>query len=181
MRQPACNRLRRMRPPTAIVVPGHGGLGLDGVHRISERSLELVAAAGCLAERLEPELVVLTGWSSSGGRSEAEQMLDAWRGPDVQVLIEPTARTTAENASRTLPLLLERGITDAIVLCTPVHLARVRLVFGLLYRRKGIAVRYHVVRVRPSLGALAWELAALPLVPVQLLAARAELARRLRG
>jgi hypothetical protein len=55
------------------------------------------------------------------------------------------------------------------------------MVFGFLYRRKGIAVRYHVVRVRPSLGALAWELAALPLVPVQLIAARAELARRLRG
>jgi uncharacterized SAM-binding protein YcdF (DUF218 family) len=166
---------------SAIVVPGHGGLGVDGVHRISERSLRLVAEAGRLAERLEPELIVLSGWSSSGGRSEAEQMLDAWPGPDVEILVEPTARTTAENASRALPLLLERGITVAIVLCTPVHLVRVRLVFDLLYRRRGISVRYHVVRVRPSLGALAWELAALPFVPVQLLAARAELARRLRG
>jgi uncharacterized SAM-binding protein YcdF (DUF218 family) len=166
---------------TAIVVLGHGSLGVDGVHRISERSLQLVAEAGRLAERLEPELVVLSGWSSTGGPSEAEQMRDAWPGPEVEVLLEPTARTTAENASRTLPLLLERGITAAIVLCTPVHVVRVRLVFDLLYRRHGISVRYHVVRVRPSLGALAWELVALPLVPVQLLAARSELARRLRG
>jgi uncharacterized SAM-binding protein YcdF (DUF218 family) len=170
-----------MRTPTAIVVPGHGGLGADGVHRISARSLLLVAEAERLAERVVPELVVLSGWSSSGGPSEAEQMRDAWGGPDVELLVEPTARTTAENASRVLPLLLERGITTAVVLCTPVHLVRVRLVFDLLYRRKGISVRYHVVRVRPSLGALAWELAALPLVPAQLLAARAELARRLRG
>ena len=163
------------------MVPGHGGIGVDGVHRISERGLQLVAEAGRLAERLGPALVVLSGWSSSGGRSEAEQMREAWQGPDVELVVEPTARTTAENASRTLPLLLERGITSAIVLCTPVHLVRARLVFDLLYRRRGISVRYHVVRVRPSLGALAWELAALPLVPVQLLAARAELARRLRG
>lgn len=168
-----------MRAPTAIVVPGHGGLGADGVHRISARSLLLVAEAGRLAERLVPELVVLSGWSSSGGPSEAEQMRDAWRGPDVELLLEPTARTTAENASRALPLLLERGITTVVVLCTPVHVVRVRLVFDLLYRRKGISVGYHVVRVRPSLGALAWELAALPLVPAQLLAARAELARKL--
>jgi uncharacterized SAM-binding protein YcdF (DUF218 family) len=170
-----------VRSRAAIVVPGHGGLGVDGVHRISGRSLQLVAEAGRLAERLRPAVVVLSGWSSSGGRSEAEQMLDAWRGPNVELLVEPTARTTAENASRTLPLLLGRGITAATVLCTPVHLVRVRLVFDLLYRHKGIAVRYHVVRVRPTVGSLAWELAALPLVPVQLLAARAELARRLRG
>jgi uncharacterized SAM-binding protein YcdF (DUF218 family) len=174
-----------MRAPsvrsTAIVVPGHGGLAVDGVHRISDRGLRLVAEAARLAERVEPAVVVLSGWSSSGGRSEAEQMRDAWRGPDVELVVEPTARTTAENASRTLPLLLERGITAAIVLCTPVHLVRVRLVFDLLYRGRGMSVRYHVVRVRPTVGALAWELAALPLVPVQLLAARSELARRLRG
>jgi uncharacterized SAM-binding protein YcdF (DUF218 family) len=170
-----------MQRPTAIVVPGHGGLDSDGVHRISDRSLRLVAEAGRLAERVTPAVVVLSGWSSSGGRSEAEQMRDAWHGPEVELLAEPTARSTAENASRTLPLLLERGIASAIVLCTPVHLVRVRLVFGHLYRRRNISVRYHVVRVRPTVGALAWELAALPLLPVQLLAARAELGRRLRG
>src|SRR5438045_3467804 len=93
--------------PTAIVVPGHGGLGSDGIHRVSARSLELVAAAGRLAECVEPAIVVLTGWSASGGRSEAEQMRDAWRGPDLELLIEPTARSTAQNASRTLPLLVE--------------------------------------------------------------------------
>ena len=169
-----------MQRPTAIVVPGHGGIGVDGVHRISPRSLRILDEAARLAERVEPAVVVLSGWSSSGGRSEAEQMRDAWRGPSVELLVEPTARTTAENASRSLPLLLERGITGAVVLCTPVHLVRVRLVFDLLFRRRGISVRYHVVRVRPTVRALAWELAALPLVPVQLLAARSELARRLR-
>jgi uncharacterized SAM-binding protein YcdF (DUF218 family) len=166
---------------TAIVVPGHGGRGVDGVHRISPRSLRLVAEAGRLAERLEPDLVVLTGWSSSGGRSEAEQMRDAWRGPEVELLVEPTARTTAENASRTLPLLLERRIAAAVVVCTHVHGLRVRLLFDSLYRRGGVAVSYHLVRARPTPRAVAWELVALPLVPLQFAAARGELKRTLPG
>jgi uncharacterized SAM-binding protein YcdF (DUF218 family) len=166
---------------TAIVVPGHGGLGHDGVHRVSPRALRLVAEASQLAEAIDPDLVILSGWSSSGGRSEAEQMKDAWRGQDVELLIEPTARNTAQNASRTLPLLLERGIAAAVVVCTQLHFVRVRLIFDRVYRSRGISVRYQVARVRPSLGALAWELGALPFVPLQLVAARVELARRSDG
>ena len=37
-------------------------------------------------------------------------MRDAWRGPAVELVVEPTARHTAENAARTLPLLLERDV-----------------------------------------------------------------------
>ncbi len=104
-------------------------------------------------------------------------MRDAWRGPDVELLVEPTARFTSENASRTLPLLRERGIEQAVVVCAPSHLLRARLLFGRLYRGSGVSVRYSVARVRPSLRAIAWELVALPLVPAQLRAARAELVR----
>src|SRR5262249_17281978 len=127
--------------------------------------------------RVGAGLVVFSGWSSTGGPSEAEQLRDAWKGPAVDLVIEPTARTTAENASRTLPLLLERGIRTADVVCSPLHLLRAWLFFSRLYRTRGVGVRMHVARVRPSLRALTWELAALPLVPVQLRAARAELRR----
>jgi uncharacterized SAM-binding protein YcdF (DUF218 family) len=166
---------------TAIVVPGHGHLALDGAHRLSDRGLKLVAEAGRLAERLHPDVVVLTGWSSTGGPSEADQMREAWDGPDVELLVEPTARTTVENASRTLPLLVERATTGAVVVCMPLHLVRVRLAFGVLFRGTGIALRYHVVRARPSVGALAWEIAALPLLPFQVAAARGELDQARRG
>jgi len=162
----------------AIVVPGHGGVGPDGVHRISKRCLRLVAEAERLARELEPELVVFSGWSSTGGRSEAEQMRDVWRGPGVELLIEPTARFTAENASRTLPLLLERGVRFAVVVCAPPHLARTRILFRRLYGERGVSVRFRVARAIPTLRAIGWELAALPLVPAQLRAARAELDRR---
>ena len=136
-----------------------------------------MAEAERLAAQLDPELVVFSGWSSTGGRSEAEQMRDAWSGPDVELLVEPTARFTAENASRTLPLLLDRGIELAVVVCSRSHLARARLLFDRIYRGSGVSVRYRVARMRPSLRAFAWELLALPLVPAQLRAARAELER----
>ena len=165
---------------TAIVVPGHGSAGGDAVHRISARCLRLVREAELLVSSTEADLVVFSGWSSAGGRSEAEQMRNAWQGPAVELVVEPTARNTAENAARTLPLLLERGVGRAVVVCAPPHLVRMRLLFRRLYRGSGVEVIFRVARLRPTVGSVAWELAAFPFLPVQLRAARAELARRSR-
>jgi uncharacterized SAM-binding protein YcdF (DUF218 family) len=166
--------------PTAIVVPGHGDLDLDGAHRITRRCLRLVREAERLVSAGGADAVVFSGWSSTGGPSEAEQMRDAWSGPDVELVVEPTARNTAENAARTLPLLRDRGIARAVVVCAPTHLARTRLLFGRLYRSAGLEVAFRTPAVAPSLRAIAWELAAFPLLPAQLRAARAELERRSR-
>jgi uncharacterized SAM-binding protein YcdF (DUF218 family) len=163
---------------TAIVVLGHRTLGSDGVHRISSRCVQLVREAEGLVGAGGADLVVFSGWSSTGGPSEAEQMRDAWRGPDAELVVEPTARHTAENAARTLPLLLQRGVGRAVVVCAPSHLPRTRVLFGRLYRSSGIDVAFRAPRLVPSIRAVAWELAALPLLPLQLRAARAELARR---
>jgi uncharacterized SAM-binding protein YcdF (DUF218 family) len=162
----------------AIVVPGHGAVAGDGAYRITGRCLGLVAEAERLAHELAPAAVVFSGWSPRGGASEAEQMREAWRGPAVELVVEPTARTTAENASRTLPLLFDRDVDCAVVVCAAPHLLRTRLFFGRLYGAHGIATRFRVVRAVPPLASIAWELAALPLCPWQLRSARAELARR---
>jgi uncharacterized SAM-binding protein YcdF (DUF218 family) len=163
---------------TAIVVPGHGWLDLDGMHRISDRCLQLVREAELLVSSTGAEVVVFTGWSSTGGPSEAEQMRDAWRGPPVELVVESAARNTAQNAARTLPLLLERDVARAVVVCAPPHLVRMRLLFRRLYRGSGVELAFRVARVAPTLRSIAWELAALPLVPLQLHASRAELARK---
>ena len=114
----------------AIVVPGHSRRG-----RVSRRCRRLVDSAAVLADRRQPAFVVFTG----GRGGEAEQMRAAWRGrTDVELLVEPTAATTAQNASRTLPLLRERGVTEATVVCAPLHLPRVRYLFGGVYRRAGM-------------------------------------------
>jgi uncharacterized SAM-binding protein YcdF (DUF218 family) len=153
----------------AVVVPGHGHTARDGVRRISPRCLGLVREA----ETLLADVVVFSG------RNEAEQMRDAWRGPDVELVVEPTARTTVENATRTLPLLLERGVSEAVVVCAPTHVVRVALFFGRIYGARSIDVHLHTARLPVTPRAIAWELAALPLVPAQLRIARTELDRRL--
>jgi uncharacterized SAM-binding protein YcdF (DUF218 family) len=161
---------------TAIVVLGHGRLEHDGEYRISDRCLSLVQEAERLAEATDPRVVVFSGWSPlERGRSEAEQMRDAWRGPDVELVVESTASTTAENAVRTLPLLLERGVDHAVVVCAPLHLNRTRYFFGRLYRERGVTTSVHAAAVRPSLRAALWELGAHAVRRFELRAARAEL------
>jgi uncharacterized SAM-binding protein YcdF (DUF218 family) len=164
---------------TAIVVLGHGRLDFDGRHRISRRCLRLVREAELLACSTGAEVVVFSGWSSSGGPSEAEQMRDAWDGPAVDLVVEPTARTTAENAARTLPLVLDRAVGGVLVVCAPSHLVRARLLFSSIYRGSGLSVAFRVARQAPTLRSIIWEIVALPLLPLQVHAARAELARRL--
>jgi len=161
---------------TAIVVPGHGAF--DGAdYRISTRCRRLVVGAERLADRLRPAVVVFTGWSPTGGPSEAEQMRDAWKGPDVELVVEPTARVTAENAARTLPLLLDRDVELADVVCAPLHYLRARYFFHSLYSARSVKARLRVVPERPSSRALVWELAALPMARAQLRRALRELER----
>jgi hypothetical protein len=159
----------------AIVVPGNE-VRVDGVWRISGSCVALVREA----ERLAPDadVVVFTGWSRGGEPSEAEQMRDAWRGPDVELVVEPSASVTAENAARTLPLLVSRGVRRALVLCTPWHRHRTRFFFSRLYALGGVDVEVRAVPGPRGVRSLSHEVAALPLARRQLRAAQAELARR---
>ncbi len=158
-------------PPWGLVVPGHSEGG-----RLSTRCLRVLALAAELAEERSPRVVVFTGWSPGGGPSEAEQMRDAWPGRgDVELVAEPTARITAENAARSLPLLLERGVREATVVCASVHALRVRYFFGGLYPRFGVRCEVRPARCLPTPSALAWELGALGVMRRQRRAALAEL------
>jgi uncharacterized SAM-binding protein YcdF (DUF218 family) len=158
---------------SAIVVPGHGAYGPGGQYLISSRCRRLVAEAERLAQRVEPVAVVFSGWSPAAGLSEAEQMRDAWHGPIVELVVERTARITAENAARTLPLLLEREVERAAIVCAPVHLYRVRFFFRRIYGAAGIETDFHLARIVPTPHAVAWELAALALRRRQLRTAQA--------
>jgi uncharacterized SAM-binding protein YcdF (DUF218 family) len=157
---------------TAIVVPGHARRG-----RISSLCLELVREAERIAATTHVDVVVFSGWAPRGGETEAEQMRAAWNGPDVELVLEPTAAVTAENAARTLPLLRARGIERAIVVCAPLHLYRARFFFSRLYGAHGIATEFRAVTAGRTLHALVWELGAVTAVRRQLRAARTELER----
>src|ERR1043166_127898 len=122
---------------TAIVVPGHARRG-----RISGLCLTLVREAERIAAATPVDAVVFSGWAPRGGQTEAEQMRAAWNGPDVELVVEPTAAVAAENAARTLPLLRERAVERAIVVCAPLHLYRARYFFSRLYGAHGIATEF---------------------------------------
>jgi uncharacterized SAM-binding protein YcdF (DUF218 family) len=158
----------------AVVVPGNGMVAADGSYRISESCIGLVRAAERLVEELSVDAVAFSGWSPVGGASEAEQMRDVWRGRDVALVVEPTATTTAQNASRTLPLLLERGVRRAVVVCAPLHVPRARFFFSRVYGAAGVEVAFRKAPVAASARALAWEVLALSVARAQLRAARAE-------
>jgi len=157
---------------SAIVVPGHARRG-----RISSLCLELVREAERIAAATEVDAVVFSGWAPRGGNSEADQMRAAWRGPDVELVLQPTARVTAENAARTLPLLVARGIEHAVVVCAPLHLFRARFFFSRVYGAHGIATEFRAVTAGRTLRALLWELGATPAIRRHLRAARTELER----
>jgi DUF218 domain-containing protein len=146
----------------AVVVPGQGDLLVDGAYRLTGLCERLLEHAAELAARRHPRAVVFTGWSPYGGESEAAQMLAAWPGRrDVELLAEETAATTAQNAARTLPLLLERGVSEATIICTPLHRLRVAYFFRAIYGRFGIACRFSSAECGFSAAALAWEAVAL--------------------
>ena len=172
---PALGQTGRMR--TAIVVPGHEARGPDGVYRISPSCVRLVREAERLAAELAAETVVFTGWSRGPGESEAEQMRAAWSGPAIDLVVESTASVTAENAARTVPLLVERGIERAVVICSRLHVYRARFFFQRLYGARGIDTEFRVVPVRRGLRDLAWEVGAATAIRRQLRAVRNELAR----
>lgn len=161
--------------PLALIVLGSSRRDHVGAYRISRACRRVVVEAAQLAERLEPRVVVFSGWAPNGGASEAEQMQKLWRGPDVQLVLEPTASTTAENAARTLPLLLGHEIEHAVVICTPPHLYRARWFFRRLYAAHGIRTSFKAPRVVPTLSAVIWELGALTVRSRQLRAAEEEL------
>ncbi|MFL5949979.1 MAG: YdcF family protein [Gaiellaceae bacterium] len=130
----------------------------------------IVAAAERIARAARAETVVFSGWFG-----EAREMRNLWRGPDVELVLEEAAATTAQNASHTVPLLVERRITRAIVVCAPMHLPRARWIFRRIYEGFGVAVDFAPARVVPTPGAVVWELVAFSVTAHQV---RSELERR---
>lgn len=133
-------------------------------HSIHPVCKQGVARAGALAKQMHPSAIIFTGWSSIGGRSEAQQMIDYYRTVPqapraLPLVLEPKAVNTAENATRSLELAKSYfpHTQKVIVFASIRHLVRAPYMFTNLYRRHGLQVRYRwTLRPLPS-----WELLAL--------------------
>jgi hypothetical protein len=131
-------------------------------HRISAHSRARLfrAEEACLATPVRA--AVLTGYTATGGLSEAEQLSSEWTVPGVANLLEVAGRTTAENASRSLPLILAiGGVRHALVVTSPWHV-RAPVMFG-RYDDYGIDADIRFARPLRNWGhLLREELAGLP-------------------
>jgi len=151
----------------AIIVLGHREPGRSPEHRISRESHSRLRRGEQLASSLRPRLVLLTGYTRTGGFSEAEQMKAGWSVPDVPVVLEDAGRNTAENASRSLPILRAVGEISQVTVVTSAWHVRA-LYFFAVYRAFGIRVSF-----RPAFGHGGWgrllaqELRGVPSAPGQ--------------
>jgi len=158
----------------ALVVLGHREPDGGSEHLASEASFARLHHAAHIAHREPVRLAVMTGWTTTGGLSEAEQMLTAWNEPDTPALLEVAGRNTAENASRTLPLLLATGVIRRVTVVTSLWHVRAPCFFA-AYRRYGFAVDADPARNHgPWLRMLAHELHELPAMVRERRAAFAE-------
>jgi hypothetical protein len=105
------------------VVLGHREPDISVEHRISHESLGRLHRAAWVARRRPTLAAVLTGYTATGGLSEAEQMRAAWHVVDVPALLEVGGRDTAENATRSLPIVLALGgVRSATIVTSAWHL-----------------------------------------------------------
>jgi glucosamine-6-phosphate deaminase len=94
----------------ALIVLRHREASISPEHRISDESRARLRRAERECRRDPPRAVILTGYTKTGGYSEAEQMEAEWWLPGVPAVLEDAGRKTAENASRSLPII--RAIGD---------------------------------------------------------------------
>ena len=133
-------RLPRQGGDRVVVVLGHRDPE-SRQHRASRQSFARLRVAARIAASSRVRAVVVTGFTSTGGLSEAEQMAEEWPLPSVPALLEVAGRDTNENATRSLPLVLALGgIREVTVVTSAWHL-RARRAFA-FYRQHGLRVHF---------------------------------------
>jgi glucosamine-6-phosphate deaminase len=143
------------------IVLGHREPGVSAEHRISAHSRARMARAVALCRQTPVRAVVLTGYTHTGGLSEAEQMAREWPLARVPVLLEVAGRNTAENASRSLPIVLALGVAARVSVVTSLWHLRAPYFFA-PYRAFGLELDLRPARpLRGSGHLLAEELGGL--------------------
>jgi uncharacterized SAM-binding protein YcdF (DUF218 family) len=146
-----------------VVVLGYSDGGTGELHPVCATRLERAAEIATA-----DDVVVLSGWARVvGATSEAELMRAAWRGAAREVVVDPVARTTAENMANALNDVLRVGARDVVVVTSSWHAPRAKAALRWLLRHTGIKVR-SASPVGTSRRAALRELTLWPLLPFQL-------------
>jgi uncharacterized SAM-binding protein YcdF (DUF218 family) len=152
-----------MRASRVVVVLGYSNGSVDGLHPVCEA--RLVTAAQLATP---DDVVVLSGWARDGGsRSEAELMAAAWMGSAAELVVDPDARTTVENAVNALNDVLRVGAREVVIVTSSWHAPRAKAALRWLLRHTGVKVRSASPADRSLLASLR-ELTLWPLLPFPL-------------
>jgi uncharacterized SAM-binding protein YcdF (DUF218 family) len=101
----------------AVLGYSSGGHSLHEACAARLRRAEAEARAG--------DVVLLSGWSRRRGRpSEAELMAQAWRGPQVELLVGHDARTTFGNALEAARAAVARHVDELVLVTSSWHVPR---------------------------------------------------------
>jgi uncharacterized SAM-binding protein YcdF (DUF218 family) len=125
---------------TVIVVPGTAE-DRDGIHTLTEEAFGRLRRAEEIARASAIRAVILSGWNGAAaqGLSEAEQLMQAWAGPDVPLVLDEAARSTAENALCTAAIIGALGeVRDVIVVASWANAVRLRFAFRAALRAQGL-------------------------------------------
>jgi hypothetical protein len=165
------------RPETRVVVVlGYSNGAGAGLHPICAARLRHAAEIA-----MPSDVVVLSGWARAPGtRSEAELMRAAWTGNAAQVVVDPTARTTVENAINALDDVRRARPGEVVVVTSRWHAPRARAAFRLVVRTRAVRVRAAWPEGTAPRGARLRELMLWPLLPLQVIRAIAMSRRRMR-
>ena len=106
------------------------------------------------------------------GFSEAEAMREAWTGPDVLLVCDPEARHTADNAANVAAVARELGAKELVVVTSPWHERRARILVGTALRGSDIRFSVETAEGPRPLWLLGRELVCFALLPFQLRRAR---------
>jgi hypothetical protein len=147
-----------------VVVLGYSDNGTGRLHPIC--AARLARAAELTTEH---DVVVLSGWSRvHGSRSEAELMADGWSGAARELVLDPNASTTAENAANAVRDVLRSSADQVVVVTSRWHAARARAAFRWLLRGREVQVLVATPDEAGSARDRLRELALWPLLPAQL-------------
>jgi glucosamine-6-phosphate deaminase len=126
----------------AVIVLGHREPGVSVEHRISDETRARLRRAERECRREPPRAVILTGYTHTpAGLSEAEQMKAEWTLAEVPAVLEDAGRNTAENATRSLPLIRAIGDVRRVTVVSSAWHVRVPYFFA-PYRTFGLRLSF---------------------------------------
>jgi hypothetical protein len=156
------------RPVRLVAVLGYSSAAEPGLHPVCADRLS--AAEGVASPG---DAVLLSGWARHPARqAEAELMRNAWRGPAVELRVDPDARTTGGNAAAVADHVRRLGADEVVVVTSSWHAPRARMLVRAATSGTSARVLMVIARHRPSRAQLLREATCWLALPLQLLAVR---------